>query len=239
MSITLHTLRSRRALQACLLAALCCTAASAQQGLTFTPFHANGIYQPGEKLGWTVTRPSSATGPTRFDYEIKKSELEVLRRATLDLSSGTATIEAVLDEPCMVFVELKPEGASWASGGPQRRPFASVGAAVAPERIRTSVPRPYDFDDFWAAKLKAMRAIPMDPALTPMTSTDPGVEISAMKVTALNSHMQGYLAKPHREGKFPALVTYQGAGVRALRPAAAMTHAAEGWLVLDVDSPIF
>jgi cephalosporin-C deacetylase len=236
MSLTLHTLRSTRVLQACLLAALCCTVASAQQGLTFTPFHANGIYQPGEKVGWMVTRPAGATGPTRFDYEIKKNELEVLRSATLDLSSGTASIEAVLDEPCMVFVELKPEGASWASGGPQRRPFASVGAAVAPERIRTSIPRPSDFDVFWSMKLKAMREVPMDPVLTPMTSSDPGVEISAVKVTALSSHMQGYLAKPHREGKFPALVSYQGAGVRALRPASAITHAAEGWLVLDVDS---
>src|SRR5580693_6970956 len=113
MSITLHALHSRRVLHACLLAGLCCTAASAQQGLTFIPFHANGIYQTGEKVGWTVTRPRSAAGPARFDYEIKKNEREVLRGSTLDLSSGTATIEAVLDEPGMVFEELKPEGASW------------------------------------------------------------------------------------------------------------------------------
>src|SRR4029077_7630671 len=111
----------------------------AQQELTFTPFHPNGIYQPGEKLGWTVTRPSGAAGPTRFSYDIKKNELEVLRSSTLDLASGTATIEAVLDEPCMVFVELKPEGAAAATGGPQRRPYASVGAAVAPDRLRPSV----------------------------------------------------------------------------------------------------
>jgi cephalosporin-C deacetylase len=219
-----------------LLMALLCTPASAQQEVTFTPFHANGIYQPGERLGWTVTRSNGATGPTRFAYDIKKNELEVLRSSTLDLSSGTATIEAVLDEPCMVFVELTPEGASAAPGGPQRRPYASVGAAVAPDRLQPSVPRPADFDEFWASKLKAMRAIPMDPVLTPMTSDVAGVEISAVKVTALNSHMQGYVAKPQREGKFPALVTYQGAGVRALRPDAAANHAAEGWLVLDVDA---
>ena len=220
--------------------ALLCARASAQQGLTFTPFHANGIYQTGEKVGWTVTRTKNgATGhqPGQIsDYEIKKNEREVLRSATLDLSSGTATIEAVLDEPCMVFVELKPEATSWAAGGPQRRPFAAVGAAVAPDRIRTSVSRPSDFDDFWAAKLKAMRAIPIDPVLTPITSNVPGVEISAVKVTVLDSHMQGYVAKPQREGKFPALVTYQGAGVRALRTDAAAARAAEGWLVVDVDS---
>lgn len=231
MSITLRNL-----LLAGLLVALCCTPASAQQDLTFTPFHANGIYQPGEKVGWTVTRQNGAAGPARFDYDIKKNELEVLRSAMLDLSSGTATIETVLDEPCMIFVELKPAGASWASGGPQRRPYASVGAAVAPDRLRPSFPRPADFDEFWASKLTAMRAVPMNPVLTPMTSEVPGVAVSAVKVTALDSHMQGYVAKPQRDGKFPALVTYQGAGVRALRPDGAAARAAEGWLVVDVDS---
>ena len=219
-----------------LFVALFSTHASAQQDLTFTPFHANGIYLPGEKLGWTVTRSTGAAGPTRFAYDITKNELEVLRSGTLDLSSGTATIEAVLDEPCMVFVELRPEGASPAPGGPQRRPYASVGAAVAPDRLQPSVPRPADFDEFWAYKLKAMRAIPLDPVLTPMASDVPGVEVSTVKVTALNSHMQGYVVKPQREGKFPALVTYQGAGVRALRPDGAAARAAEGWLVVDVDS---
>ena len=77
-----------------LLVALFSVHASAQQELTFTPFHANGLYQPGEKLGWTVTRSGGAAGPTRFAYDITKNELEVLRSVTLDLSSGTATIEA-------------------------------------------------------------------------------------------------------------------------------------------------
>ena len=237
MSMTLYPPFSKtRVLLTGLLVALFCARASAQQDLTFTPFHANGIYQTGEKVGWTVTRSNGATGLTRFDYEIKKNEREVLRSSTLDLSSGTATIEAVLDEPCMVFVELKPEGAAAALGGPQRRPYASVGAAVAPERLQPSVPRPADFDAFWAAKLIAMRAVPMNPVLKPMTSDVPGVEVSVVKVTALNSQMQGYVAKPQRAGKFPALVTFQGAGVRALKPDAAAARAAEGWLVVEVDS---
>ena len=219
-----------------LLVALFSMHASAQQDLTFTPFHANGIYQPGEKVGWTVTKSNGAPGPTRYSYEIKKNELELLRSSTLDLSSGTATIEAVLDEPCMVFVELKPEGAPPAPGGPQRRPYASLGAAVAPDRLQPSVPRPADFDEFWASKLKALREIPMNPVLRPVASTVPGVEMSAVKVDSLGSQMQGYLMKPQGEGKFPALVTYQGAGVYALRPAIASAHAAEGWLVLDVDA---
>jgi cephalosporin-C deacetylase-like acetyl esterase len=48
--------------------------------------------------------------------------------------------------------------------------------------------------------------------------------------------VQGYLAKPAREGKFPALVIYQYAGVYALRPETVTDRAAEGWLAFDIDS---
>jgi len=57
-----------------------------------------------------------------------------------------------------------------------------------------------------------------------------------LKLDSLGSHVQGYLAKPQREGKFPALVIYQYAGVYALQPETVTNRAADGWLVLDVDS---
>jgi len=52
----------------------------------------------------------------------------------------------------------------------------------------------------------------------------------------VGSHVQCYLAKPSREGKFPALVIFQYAGVYALRPETVTDRAAEGWLAFDVDS---
>ena len=54
---------SSRAAIAILLAA---TFAAAQQGapipqqLTFAPYHANGIYQIGETVGWAVARDQAA-----------------------------------------------------------------------------------------------------------------------------------------------------------------------------------
>jgi cephalosporin-C deacetylase len=248
MSGTPYPLASKKApgrgsvLVTSLLVALLCLPASAQRKespppeVAFTPFHSSGIYQPGEKPGWTVTRVAGATGPARFNYIIRKNGLEVLRRGTLDLSSGKAAIEEVVNEPCMIYVQLTPEGTPEPPLNPQRPPYASAGAAVSPELIQPSAPRPADFDDFWAAKLKAQSAIPMNPVLRPVASNVPGVEMNAVKVDSLGSQMHGYIVRPQREGKFPALVTYQGAGVYALRPAAAQTHAAEGWLVLDVDA---
>jgi cephalosporin-C deacetylase-like acetyl esterase len=52
----------------------------------------------------------------------------------------------------------------------------------------------------------------------------------------LASKAQGYVARPMREGKYPALVLLQYAGVYALNARSVAERAAEGWLVIDVDA---
>jgi cephalosporin-C deacetylase len=240
------------ALAALVLAAL---AANAQQ-LSFTPFHQNGIYQLGEKAGWTVTLAPGADAPTgTFAYTIKTNNSQTIKTGVLDLSSGSATIEATVSEPAMLYVEVIPNAApvkagetsSGAAATPpaapppvapraSRRSAIHLGAAVAPTKLQPSVPRPQDFDAFWDGKLKALAEVPMNPALTPTETATAGVELYTIKLDSLGSHVQGYLAKPAREGKFPALVLYQWAGVYAISPKTATDRAAEGWLVLNVSS---
>jgi len=205
------------------LALLCAFTAAPAQQLSFTPFHANGIYDIGEKAGWTVTR--AATAPvTKCTYVIRKNNTDVVRTDTLDLSSGTATIEATLSEPTMLYVEVAAD------------PVVHLGAAIAPQKLQPSVPRPADFDSFWDAKLKVQSAVAIDAVLAPTPTTTPGVDLFTVKLAALGSHVQGYLARPAKEGRFPALVIYQYAGVYALRPETVTDRAAEGWLAFDVDS---
>ena len=80
------------------------TAAEAQQ-LSFTPFHSNGIYAPGEKVGWTVTLPAGAAASTgSYSYAIKTNDWDVLKTGSFDLSSGSATIETSYDNPAMLHV---------------------------------------------------------------------------------------------------------------------------------------
>jgi cephalosporin-C deacetylase-like acetyl esterase len=62
------------------------------------------------------------------------------------------------------------------------------------------------------------------------------VELYTVTLDSLGSHVQGYLARPSKEGKFPALVVFQYAGVYALQPQTVTNRAAEGWLAFDVDS---
>jgi cephalosporin-C deacetylase-like acetyl esterase len=111
-----------------------------------------------------------------------------------------------------------------------------LGAAVAPAKLKPSAPRPADFDVFWEVKLKALAELPIHPVLKPAPTTKPDVELYTVMLDSVGSHVQGYLAKPAREGKFPALVIYQYAGVYALRPETVTDRAVEGWLAFDVDS---
>jgi hypothetical protein len=100
--------------------------ASAQQ-LSFTPFHANGTYDIGERVGWTVAPPPDATGPIdNYTCVIRKNNLDTIKTGTLDLAQGAATIETTVGEPAMLYVEVNP-GA------------IHLGAAVAPSQLKPSI----------------------------------------------------------------------------------------------------
>lgn len=257
-----------------LMALLFLSIASAQRGapipqqLTFAPYHANGIYEVGETVGWTVT-PGPVAPAYRYKWTIRRNNAVVLKEGTLDLSSGKDKIEIAGDSPEMIYVAVEPvaklaapdgvaaaetapitpaattSGTAGGRGNPngfvggntgRNNGLYAVGAAVAPTKIGLATPRPADFDAFWEGKLAAQAEVPINPVLTPVATDVPGVEMKTFVLAALRSNAQGYIAKPAKEGKFPALILLQYAGVYALNAHSVATRAGEGWLVMDVDS---
>ena len=220
------------------------------QQLAFAPYHPNGIYAVGETVGWTVT-PGPTPPSYAYKWTIRRNNAVVLKEGKLDLSTGQATIEIVADQPGMIYVAVQayedlvpgstsaPAGeASRFTGGNAGRNtgFYAVGAAVEAKKIGLSTPRPADFDAFWDAKLAAQAKIPINAVLTPVETDTPGVEINMFQLDALGSKAHGYVGKPAREGKFPAVIQLQYAGVYALNVGAVARRASEGWLILNVDS---
>ena len=205
------------------------------QDAVFTPFHPNGIYSLGEKAGWTVTPAKGAT-TTKFNYVIKKNNSGTIATGALDLSTGSAVLATTVDEPAMLYVEVNAATpAAEGPGGAKPAPI-HLGAAVEPWKLQPSVPRPADFDAFWDGKLKALAAIPINPVLAPTPTTVAGVELYTVKLDSVSSNAQGYLAKPAKPGKFPALVIFEWAGVHALQTGTVTDRAAEGWLAFNVES---
>ncbi len=92
-----------------------CLSAIAQRApiprqLTFTPYHANGIYKIGETVGWTVT-PGPDAPTYAYKWTIRRNNAVVLKEGKLDLSSGKDTIEIVGDQPEMIYVAIEPYSA--------------------------------------------------------------------------------------------------------------------------------
>jgi len=217
--------------------------------LTFAPYHASGIYQVGETVGWKVT-PGPTVPTYAYKWTIRRNNAVVLKEGKLDLSSGKATIEIVGEQPEMIYVaveataELQPDAAAPAGETPRlvggnagrNTGFYAVGAAVAPTKIGITTPRPADFDAFWDGKLAAQAKIPINPVLTPVETDVPGVTLSIFELDALGSKARGYIAKPVGDGRFPAVIQLQYAGVYALNAGAVARRAAEGWLIINVDS---
>lgn len=145
-----------------------------------------------------------------------------------------ARIEARLDRPGMVRCLLQwktPDGKTL---------NAHAGAAVDPLKIVAARSEPDDFDRFWSDRKKELRAVPMNPRLTPVDVEKyqkEGLEVFDVQVDCLGDvPVSGYLAKPigAKPKSLPIIVSYHGAGVRSA--GIPLADAKKGALALDVNA---
>lgn len=191
------------------------------------PYRATGIYNVGEKAGWTFSSRPGATS-TKFTYRLKQNNQTILNSGDLDLASGITKIDATLNAPGMLYLELTP-----ISGG---QPF-TYGAAVAPTKLKPSVPRPKDFDAFWKRKIAELHRVPENAVLTPGDGGRSDVDYATLRMDHVNgTHTYGQLAKPKKPGKYPAVLILQWASPPyPLQRAWVTDRAAEGWLALNIE----
>jgi len=230
--------------------------------VVLTPKNSDGFYQAGEKAVWTV-KPAADSKTTNATYSVRKNgTTQVLQQGALDLSSGSATIEVGLDEPgqLALTVTLPPDSQTNAvavstnapddtARGPNRRGPGGFGrgqsrdgAIVDAANLKPALPRPDDFDAWWEKKLAELDAIPPNPQLEQTNVNVAGIEYYKITLDNVNgAHVRGQFAKPAKEGKFPALLQLQYAGVYPLQRQWVTDRAKAGWLALNIcahDMPI-
>ena len=195
-------IRMSSALVRCLFIAFLALASTASgahaQTPTFTPFQ-KMAYMPRERKwgGLSPPRQTVRHGTRHIDNTIKTGQPRDNQERCTEFADGRATIETKLDEPGMIYVRVTADDAT------QRA--ITLGAAVGPTHLRPSAPRPVDFDAFWDQKLRDLRGIPMVPVLAPRETSAANVDLFAVTLASLGSTVHGYLARPSREGRFPAL----------------------------------
>ncbi len=228
-----------RLLSACLYLAALSTSASpaAQPALSVTPFDVSGIYEAGEKAGWTLTLPASDAAAPALTYSVKKNNFDVIASGPLRFIDGRATIETTLDEPAMLYVEVQTTDAAEIQAGAETPTQLVLGAAIAPDRIKPAEPAPDDFDAFWRSKIAGLHEIPANPILKPGDSGVEGVEYATLTLDNIDgAKVYGQLAKPALGEKFPAMLLLQWAGgPYPLQKPWVTDRAAEGWLVLNIE----
>jgi cephalosporin-C deacetylase len=209
------------------------TFASAQS-ITVKPVKADAVYAPGDAIEWRV-ETKDLDGPLPF--KVKKGGLTVIQDGKLELKNGGGVVSAKLDEPGTLLLEVVAPGKTTADKKPLR---GLGGAIVAPEKIGVSLPPPDDFDAFWADQIKSMSAFPVNPKLEPATAKPtrdgrPPFEYFKVTMDSINgTRIYGQLAKPKKEGKFPALLLVQYAGVYGLPASNVVRRAEDGWLCLNI-----
>lgn len=197
------------------------------------PDHASGVYAPGETVSWTVTlgTPDAAEVVPEFTYKITKDGKTPVSQGTVEFVNGTATLTASRADAGTLLAELSTRG--------KPLPVAVGSAIYAPDQIKPSAPEPADFDAFWKDKLAELAQVPANPVLekTPDSKNTPGIEY--YKVTLDNirgTKVRGQLARPSAPGKYPAIITFQFAGVYALDQNVVVADGKAGWLALNISA---
>jgi cephalosporin-C deacetylase-like acetyl esterase len=212
--------------------------------VTATPDHADGIYAKGDKVKWTVDVASGERASlTALNYVILRDGNGELAKGTLDISKGPQTVEATIDQPCLLSIATVPDGTNNAVLGKNKLTIG--GALFAPKDIGPSVPAPADFDAFWESKLKLLAAIPVNPVLTPVEPAKleafkgaaETLDFYKVQLDNINgTHVQGQLARPKKGDKFPAMLIVQYAGVYPLDKGKVVGMASPGWLVMNIQA---
>ncbi len=180
--------------------------------------HPDWTYTPGQPVLFRISavrdgqplpgaRTTVRIGPEMMPPEIEK---------TVDLPAEGATVEGgTMRRPGFLrcIASIEHEGRSY-------RGLATAG--FQPGEIRPTTEDPADFDSFWAGAKAALAKIPLDARLTPLpdygTSTVEVYHVNLQNIgESAPSRLYGILCQPRAEGKYPAVLSVPGAGVRPYR----------------------
>jgi Acetyl esterase (deacetylase) len=236
MHTLIRSVRRPRRVALWLFAFTASLSAVAQTTLTVRAERESALYKVGEPVTFRVKAGlSDANGghalPTKARWKLTSDGAAVVDSGTLELVDGAGVVSGSLGEPGFLRLAVEVDAPGLTKNGKPVPQLAAVG--VEPERIQASRTAPADFDEFWAEQKRALAAIPVNLKLTPVKSPAEGILVFDFKADCVDGvPVTGYFAWPEnaKPGELPAIMMYQGAGVRDASITSVVTRAKRGLL---------
>jgi cephalosporin-C deacetylase-like acetyl esterase len=199
-----------------------------------SPDHADWRYEPGKPVRFRIaaTRDGHPLAGASVTYRVGPEMMPPRIERTVALPAEGLTVDGgSMDQPGFLRLIATVE-----YSGRTYRGLAT--AAFRPEAIQPTQQDPADFDQFWAAAKADLAKLPLDARLTPLPDYGNAaadcfhLNLQNVGTGAAPSRFYGILCEPKAPGKYPALLSVPGAGVRPYRGLAAM--AASGIITLQV-----
>ncbi|MGV3504755.1 MAG: acetylxylan esterase [Adhaeribacter sp.] len=196
-----------------------------------TADHPDWVYTPGQEVVFSavVTHQEKPLRDVKLSYTLGPDMMKPLKTDSLVSKDGKLTLKGgTMQVPgflrCIVTAEYK---------GKKYRGLAT--AAFSPEKIKATTSMPADFLDFWNKAKAANARIPLDvqSRLLPERSNE---KVNVYEISVQNyqlgSRIYGIACIPKKEGKYPAILTVPGAGIRAY--AGDVKTAEKGFITLQI-----
>jgi len=187
--------------------------------ITVTPDHPNWTYRLGEAAAFRidVLRDGHQVVGATVKYALGPEMLPPVTQATATVGETPLTVKGgTMHAPG--FLRLV------ATAEVEGRTYRGVGTAgFAPDGIEPTQVNPPDFDAFWTAERTRLAALPLDAKWTPLpeygnASVDCSqINLQSAGLTEGASRLYGILCMPRAPGRYPALLSVPGAGVRPYR----------------------
>ena len=180
--------------------------------------HGDWTYQPGEHVKFTVTvmADNEPIDGATISYKFGPEMLPMEEKTATVPAGGFVIDGGTLKRPgflrCIVTAQIAG------------KTYRSLGTAgFAPDKIQPTQAEPADFDAFWDAGKAELAKVPLDAQVTLLPDAcTPEVNVYHVSFRTIGStggskylaRIYGILCEPKAPGKYPAVLSVPGAGVR-------------------------
>lgn len=195
------------------------------------PDHADWLYATGDsaEISIALYRYGKPASGERVDFEIGPDMLPADTTGVIILDENG---ESRLNIGTMHKPGFRDLRLSATTGTQKMNHHVKVG--FSPERLEPYTGCPSDFDEFWQKAVEEDKKFPLKYTIEPVEKYSTDLMTCSLVRLELNDRggaMYGYLFIPRGEGKYPAVLTPPGAGVKTIKDPMLHRYYGEGGMI--------